>query len=203
MEYVDFGKENKKNIMQEPKKVQFDLRNSTTRDVSIDLFNASSLTPITGETQFEAGVVNTLSPFNSPTNGFYNPLTNETVLFNTQDGIGVVNQENSTMSVFLNEPININNIVAMVLNTTNNYLYVGNNKNYLADTNVLVLDAITYGQITEITIPNPTSDISIMDMSYSPVNNYIYVSTVAGGGISEIFYIDCSTNTLAGSILIP
>jgi hypothetical protein len=62
--------------MQEPKKVQFNLRNSTTREVSIDLFNASSITPITNETQFEAGAVNTLSPFSSPTNGFYNPLTN-------------------------------------------------------------------------------------------------------------------------------
>ena len=68
--------------MQEPKKVQFDIRNSTTSEVSIDLFNASSITPITNETQFQAGAVNSLSSFTTPTNGFYNPLTSETVLCN-------------------------------------------------------------------------------------------------------------------------
>ena len=188
--------------MQEPKKVQFNLKNSTTREVSIDLFNASSITPITNETQFEAGAVNTLSPFNAPTNGFYNPLTNETVLFNSKDGIGVVNQETSTMSVYLNEDtLLLNDIVAMVLNTTNNYLYTGNNKDSDTLTNVLVLDAITYAQITEITIPNPTiTTIKIMDISYSPVNNYVYVNIIEGGALSYIIYIDCATNTIAGTI---
>jgi hypothetical protein len=189
--------------MQEPKKVQFNLRNSTTREVSIDLFNASSITPITNETQFEAGAVNTLSPFSTPTNGFYNPLTNETILFNTQDGIGIVNQETSTMSAFLNDPIT-NDIVAMVLCSANNNLYVGNNKASQTETNVLVLDAITYAQITEITIPNPTTTtIQIMDMSYSPVNNYVYVNIIESGVDSYIIYIDCATNTIAGTIPLP
>lgn len=186
--------------MQEPKKVQFNIRNSTTREVSIDLFNASSITPITNETQFQAGAVNNLSPFNNAFNGFYNPLTNETILFNTEDGIGVVNQETATMSVFLNEPVT-NFIVSMVLNITNNNLYVGNNKNSFTETNVLVLDAITYAQITEITIPNPNSSIEIKDMSYSPVNNYVYVSVYDSvAGDSHLIYIDCNTNTIAGSI---
>lgn len=186
--------------MQEPKKVQFNIKNSTTREVSIDLFNASSITPITNETQFQAGATNTLSPFNSPTNGFYNPLTNETILFNSGDGIGIVNQETSTMSVFLNEPTT-NDIVAMVLNTTNNNLYAGNDRASQTETNILVLDAITYAQITEITIPNPTvTTIQIMDISYSPINNYVYVNIVEGGGLSYIIYIDCSTNTIAGTI---
>lgn len=190
--------------MQEPKKVQFNLRNSTTREVSVDLFNASSITPITNETQFEAGALNTLSPFNNPTNGFYNPLTNETVLFNSKDGIGVVNQETSTMSVYLNEDILLlNDIVAMVLNTTNNYLYAGNNKDSNTLTNILVLDAITYAQITEITMPNPNTTLEIKDMSYSPVNNYIYVSVFDSSiGISSLIYIDCATNSVAGSLIL-
>jgi hypothetical protein len=186
--------------MQEPKKVQFNLRNSTTSEVSIDLFNASSITPITNETQFEVGAVNSLSSFNTPTNGFYNPLTNETILCNTADGIAVINQENSTTSIFLNEPLN-NNIVAIVLNTNSNNLYAGNNRNNGAETNVLVLDAITYTQIDEITIPNPNLDLEIKDICYSPVNNYIYVAVLDNfTNLSEVIYIDCSNNTVIGSI---
>ena len=189
--------------MQEPKKVQFNLRNSTTREVSVDLFNSSSITPITNETQFEAGAVNSLSVFTSPTNGFYNPLTNETILCNNNDGIAVVNQENSTTSIFLNEQVGDNDIVAITLNTTNNNLYLGNNKNNSTETNVLVTDAITYTQIDEITLPNPNLDLIIRDINYNPTNNYVYVSVLDNTtGESEIIYIDCATNVVLGSITL-
>ena len=189
--------------MQEPKKVQFNLRNSTTSEVSIDLFNASSITPITNETQFEAGAVNSLSSFTNPTNGFYNPLTNETILCNDADGIAVVNQENSTTSIFLNEQVGDNDIIAIALNTTNNNLYLGNNKTNGTETNVLVIDAITYTQIDEITIPNPNLDLQIRDINYNPNNNYVYVAVYDGiTTISSIIYIDCSTNLYVGSIVL-
>ena len=186
--------------MQEPKKVQFNIKNSTTREVSIDLFNASSITPITNETQFQAGAVNTLSPFYLPENGFYNPITNETILFNNMQGFAVVNQENSTSSVFYVD----SRIFSMAISSSNN-IYAGKN-DVITDTNpsILVLDSITYSEITEIIIPNINTDvIYVVDISYSPVNNYIYVSTYNYSiSTSFLIYIDCATNLIVGSLIL-
>ena len=56
MVYVDFGKEIKKKVMQEPKEVQFNIENTTNQPVTIDLFDASSLTPISLSTKSRANL---------------------------------------------------------------------------------------------------------------------------------------------------
>ena len=197
MVYVDFGKEIKKKVMQEPKEVQFNIENTTNQPVTIDLFDASSLTPISSSSNFSTSS----SPSNTSGLGsefnyvVYNETTNLiNVTFGNNLQVGFFNPVTQTfISSIVTNTYSVPSINFNPAQTTTSSLsgYI-----YCADddtTVVRVIDTTNYEIVQRIEVTNFNDYIF-----YCNYNQKVYV--LNANFFYDVSVIDTTTNTALSDI---
>jgi len=174
--------------MQEPKKVQFDIENTTNEPISINLFDSSSITPISNSSSFSTSNNNV----NISGGGLlgYNVYDTTSNLITFQLGnaqLGFFNPQTGKMSngnVVESGNVNNFNPTQATITAPNGLFYCADDDNSL----VRVIDSATNIIISSI----PVTGFTIFSL-YCSYNNLAYFTVQSGYYVN---LIDTITNTL-------
>jgi uncharacterized delta-60 repeat protein len=178
-------------MLQEPKEVQFNIENTTNQPVTIDLFDASSLTPVSSSSNF--------STSSSPSNvsGGTGDMTYLT--YDSVSNLINVTSSNDTISFFNPLTQSFSNGVVININTPASY-----NFNPSKSTQTSLSGYIYVGDedtgVVRVINPNNNQVISSIDIfyftDYSIYVSYNQKSYFTRSNLQLIFVIDTTTNTL-------
>ncbi len=170
------------------KTIQFNVVNTTSSPIFIDLFNINILTNTPTQP-------NVLFPENTQTGEIIQPTNlsrqsaintiNNNIYITSESALNDVNVYDSNNNFITNIPIG-GQTSKIVYNENNNSMYVifaG------GDVRVFVIDCNTNVVVSNIVLPSTTNDIV-----YNSINNTIYTSLTSS---NQIAVIDCNTNTIS------
>ncbi len=173
------------------KVVQFDLVNTTSSPISIDLFNTNTITPLpVGET-FSVNPFDLASTLNIP--------SIKDIAINTTNGdILYITSATSEFGVIRDNVIIFQSNFTGALNTPDRIIYCPvNNTAYILQNllnNVRPVDLATNTIGVLIPVLNPLFGV------YNSTKNSIYTTSVAS---TSVFEIDCNTNAVALVTTLP
>lgn len=181
-----------KDYISKQKNVQFNVVNTTSNSIFVNLFNINTLsnTPTQPNIAFPSNTqTGTLVQGVSLTGqSAINPLTND--IYVTSEGSNDVRVYDSENNLITSIPLGVvNGNGKIVYNSIENRMYVI----FSNSTNVFVIDCLSNTLTSTILLIFATNDIA-----FNLTNNTVYVSQSA---INLIVVIDCSTNTSVGSIV--
>jgi len=183
---MDKNKDSEKSI------VQFNVVNTTSNTISVDLFDLATLNSTPTQPNY-------INPPNSVYSNFSVPFVPRKIVTSNNSNVYIINIiPSNTLLVY-----DINNVLIstinlgvaltnLVYNSTNNCIYVADNTTTL----VYVINCSTNTLISTIPYPN-TSITFTSGTTFNYLNNKIYF---VDNFFQRLNIIDCSTNTFSGVV---
>jgi len=179
--------------------VQFNFTNSTSNPITVDLFNSASLSQIptsvgSSNPTYATNVLETLVTGNYKQ--AYNSVNNSIYLLDlTTQSIQVY--DISIQSLITTIALPTTNCFDLSFCPTNNSIYVTD----LTFGNPIVIVDCLLNVVSGTIAISATEVLSFME--YNPNNNFIYIGVQIIGTNNFIYFLNCSTNILTASLLLP